>query len=293
MDRLNAMAAFLRVAELGSFSAAARELGLQQSTVSKWMAALEAELGVRLIDRSTRVQRLTQEGESFLVSARAMTASWESARAGLGGGSLRGTLRVSLPVVFGQRHIVPLVPAFARAHPDLKLVLRFSDRYVNLMEAGVDVAVRVGALSNSSFRNRTLARSSRVLVAAPSYLRDHGTPKTPQALTRHRCLLHPHVSQTHWQLRLGRRSLRVPVAGPLVADNSDALRQFAVDGLGIALLARWLVHDDLASGALAVVLSDAELLPAPVRAVLPAGTTTPKRVEAWLTHLKDGLVGLA
>lgn len=191
MDRLDAMQAFVRVVEVGNFSAVARELKVEQSTVSKWVAALEEELGSQLIQRTTRRQQVTDAGWLFYDHARGMLASYADVTAQLGaGGDLRGRLRVGLPVVFGERYVTPHLARFARQHPKLEIELLLDDRYVDLVRENLDVSVRVGTPVDSSVRARTLARSRRRLVASPGYLKRRGRPQNPKALADHECLLH-------------------------------------------------------------------------------------------------------
>lgn len=292
MDRIDALRALSRSVELGSFSAAARELGVGQSTVSKWVAALEEELGARLLDRSTRSQRLTPEGEAFLEQARGVLSAWERAQEAARGGALEGEISLSLPVVFGGLHVQPLLPAFLRAHPGVRLRLLYSDHYVDLIREGVDLAVRVGAPRDSSFRGRTLAHSERVLVASPEYLAARGRPSSPEQLADHACLLHPHVGPGSWRLGWEGRWRDQRVSGPVQADNSAALLAFARQGFGLALLARWLVAPELATGRLCALLPEAQWAPAPVRVILPPGRGSSPRVQALVEHLAQGLAGV-
>lgn len=293
MDRLTALRAYVRVVELGTMTGAAAELRVKQSTVSKWVAALEAEVGVPLIERTTRTHRLTDAGRTFHQRARAILAAWEEATAELqaDGAGLRGRVRLSVPVVFGRLHVVPALPDFLRAHPGIALELRFSDRYVNLIDEDLDVAIRVGLSVDSSFRERRLTETGRQLVASPAYVTAHGAPAAPAELEGRDCLLHSALGAGDvWTLTDDDGTPhRARVTGRFSADNSDALRWMAVEGLGIALLADWLVAEDLAAGRLVPLLTDYALPPAPIRAVMPPTTFVNPRVRALLDHLGEAL----
>ncbi len=294
MDRLSALRAYLRVVELGSFSAAARSMGIGQPTVSKWVAALEDTLAVQLLHRTTRAMVVTDAGERFATHAREVLAAWDEAvgAAGHARGRLSGRLRVSVPVVYGQRRLLPHLTAWAERHPALALDVSFSDGYVDLIGAGVDLAVRVGRPVDSSHRARLLVRSARRLVAAPRYLERHGRPSTPADLAAHACLVHRGLdTRATWVLRRGEVAHPVEVDGRLCADNSAALASWAEAGLGIALLADWLVDEAIAAGRLEALLPDHALPPAPVRAVWPATRYVPTRVRAFVDFLAERLGG--
>ncbi|MEL6347108.1 MAG: LysR substrate-binding domain-containing protein [Myxococcota bacterium] len=282
------MKAYVRVIELESFTRVAEELRVQQSTVSKWIASLEADLGVKLLDRTTRQQRATDAGRRFYDHARDVLGRYDAAVADVqqSAPQLTGRLRVSVPAVFGHRFILPHLPAFLEQYPRVELEVRFSDRYINLVEAGVDVAIRVGLPVESSFIGRRLAGTPRRLVASPGYLQGAPPLEEPADLRRHRCLRHPGRPQTIWTFRReGRGAERVSVRGRFSADSSEALRVAAVAGQGVALLADWLVRDDLVAGRLVTRLDGWSLPPAPIRAVTPPGRSQRPRVRALLSHL--------
>lgn len=293
MDRLTLLRAFVRVNELGSLSAAARDLHVGQSTVSKWMAALEAEAGTTLMDRTTRRLRATEAGATLLGHARALVDGWEEALAAVQDSAprLSGPLRVSLPVVFGNRYVVPHLGAFLDAHPDVDLELRFADRYVDLLGDDVHVAIRVGLSVPSSNRARRLGGTPRWLVAAPSYLAARGTPGHPDELGDHAILLHTGLQRAVWSLSRDGHTARVDVGGRVRADNSEAIRQLAVQGQGICLLASWAVADEVADGRLVRLLPGWAAPDAPIRALLPPTRTVPRRVRALLDHLAPRLPG--
>lgn len=289
MDRLTLLRCFVRTVDLGTLTAAAQDLGVGQSTASKWVAALEDEAGVPLLDRTTRALRPTTAGEVLLGHARALVDGWEDALAEVQARVPRvaGRLRVSVPTVFGTRHVLPHLGAFLHAWPDVELDLLLADRYVNLLEEGLDVAIRVGVAVPSTLRARRLGGTRRHLVAAPGFLAAHEPVRHPDALSTLDALVHTGVPRTIWTLSRDEEEVRVSVSGRVRADSSEALLRLARDGHGVALLATWLVEDGLQEGTLVEVLPDWSAPPAPIRALLPPARMVPGRVRALLEHLED------
>lgn len=292
MDRLDAMRAFVRTVELGTLSGAASDLRVKQSTVSRWIATLEEELGADLLERTTRRQRVTEAGHVFYDRAREILTSYDEVSATLGAQDPepRGRLRVSLPVVFGRLHVMPHLGRFLLRYPSVELEVRCTDRYVNLVDDGIDVAVRVGVPVDSTLRGRTLASTPRVLVASPGYLSRRGEPRRAADLTEHECLLHTGLgARASWTLEGPDRSHRVRVQGRFAADNSDALGAVARSGGGIAMLAHWLVEDDLRRGRLVQVLPKLGLPPAPIQALTPPNRVVHPRVRAFVEYMGEVL----
>lgn len=287
MDRLALLHAFVRTVDLGSMTAAAHELRVGQSTVSKWLVALEAEVGASLLDRTTRSHRVTPAGEALLRHARPLLDAWDSAitEAAAEVPALRGRLRVSLPSVFGQRHVLPHLGSFLDGHPELEVELLMSDRYVSLVDAGIDVAIRVGLAVPSSNRAVRIGGTERVLVASPSYLQRCGSPAEPDDLDQHHALVHSLITSSVWTLSRAGTSIQVRPSGRVSADHSDALRLLALQGHGIALLASWLVAEDVRAGRLIALLTDWRTPDAPIRAVFPPSPTVPARVRAFVDHV--------
>jgi DNA-binding transcriptional LysR family regulator len=280
----------VRIVELGSFTAAAADLRERQATVSRWVARLEDELATQLLDRTTRAVRVTDAGRAFYREAREVLAAWDAAVGSVREDEVVGRLRVSVPVVFGSLFVTPRVAEFARAHPGVELELRFDDRYVDLVAAGVDVALRVGRPVDSEYRARTLGSTPRRLVASPSYLDARGRPATPAALADHACLLHGgHDTRSTWAFTRGEDTTRVDVGGRLRANHSDTLRQLACEGLGVALLASWLVDPDLDAGRLELLLPGWSAPPAPVQALFSSSKHTPRPARAFTDFLADAL----
>jgi molybdate transport repressor ModE-like protein len=289
------MRLFARLAEQGSFSAAARDLKIKQSTASKWIAELETELGANLVERTTRSVRITEDGQRLLDRARQVLAAFDELTADFDQRSLqpRGRVRVSAPVVFGRLFVVPAVGDFLKRHPEVHVEVVMNDRYVNLVDEGFDLAIRVGVPTDTSARGRKLADSRRVLVAAPAYLKNRHRPKTPDDLRLHECLVHGDANASIvW--RFGKDQARgVPVAvrGRFAANNSEAVALMARQGLGIALLADWLVREDLARGRLISLLEDFGAPPAPIFALSPPGRFSSVTVHALTEHLAIAIAG--
>ena len=293
MDRIDALRLFVRLAERGSFSAAAKELKVKQSTASKWIAELEAEWGVGLVERTTRSLHLTDAGRRLLAHATQLLGAFDDMARELRDKSPEpsGRVRLSVPVAFGRLFVVPAVAEFLREHPKVQAELVLDDRYVDLVDRGFDLAVRVGVPTDTSARARKLADGRRCLVASPAYVEAHGEPKAPRDLAAHECLVHGEMdAATLW--RFGRaRGAEIPVTvrGRVAANSSEAVHAMARAGLGIALLAEWLVADDLARGRLVSLLPGYPAPPAPVFVLTPPGRFMPAVVRALSEHLAASL----
>ncbi len=297
-DRIDALRALEAVDAHGGFTAAARALHVGQPTVSKWIAALERELGARLVDRNTRRAALTPSGRSVLAHGRELLAAWEASRAAALGNALAGRVNVSLPAVLGARFVTPILARAAAAQPGLDLSLQLSDAYVDVAAGRVDLAVRVGAEVPSALRRRALADSTRCLVAAPAYVDARGLPEEPEAIEAHDVLVHAGVAAQIWQFRPshpGRKAMKrretVHVRGRprASADHSEALRALALEGLGVALLADWLVAPDIEAGRLVRLLPNWRAPAAPIVALMPAESEPPARVRYLVDALADAL----
>lgn len=288
MDRIRAMQLFLRLAERGSFSAAARDLKIKQSTASKWVAALEEELSVRLVDRTTRALHLTEAGMRFHGHARYLLGVFDDMVEDLRKRSPepQGKVRVSVPEVFGRRFVVEPVMAFLREHRRVEVDLALDDRYVNLVDEAFDLAVRVGVPEDTSAQGRKLVDTRRRLVGSPAYLAERGVPKAIPDLILHECLLHDTSGYDIWRFRLPEGpELSVRAQGRAAANSSEAILMMARAGFGLALLADWLVAEDIESGALIPLLDDLEAPPAPVWLLTPSRRFTPAAVRALSDHL--------
>ena len=257
-DRLVEMQVFRAVVEAGSFTGAAHSLGVSQPFVSQSMNNLERRLGVQLLHRSTRTQRLTSEGERFLVSCKELLSSIEEAEAQIRSGEPTGDLRVSAPQAFGIDQIVPALPGFVSRYPALTVHFSLSDALVNLIEDNFDVAVRMGRLQDSSLRSRKLCDLQRIVVASPAYIAEHGVPVTPNGLGRHKCLmwdgLHAHLNQ--WPFFINGKLEKLPVQGTFRSSDGSTLFALCMAGIGIMRLAEHLALPAIRSGRLVPLLSD-------------------------------------
>ena len=289
MDRVDALRLFARLADRRSFSAAARDLKIKQSTASKWVAELEAQLGTSLVERTTRALHLTDAGRRLLARSADVLAAFDDLADEFRAAAPEpaGRLRVSLPEVFGRLYVIPALVPFLKAHPRVEAELILSDRYVNLVEEGFDVAVRIGVPVDTSARGRKLADSGRTLVAAPGYLAARGRPAQPGDLKGHDCLVHGQPgAPTVWRFaRGGGASVPVSVRGRIAVSNSEAVLMLAKSGLGIALLADFLVAEDLKKKRLVALLPDHAAPRAPIHALTPPGRFTSTTVRAFVDHL--------
>ncbi len=299
MDRLTAMQTFVRVVESGSFSAVAREIHSTQSAVSKQVAALERELGARLLSRTTRALALTEAGERYFVQARRLVAEIAEAEAQVQQGEqqLTGWLRVAASVGYGRLQLLPLVRSFLAAHPNVKIDLRLNDGFVDLVEEGIDVAVRIGELADSSLLARRIGTTQRVLVASRSYLkalpRGLKPPRTPQDLLAHNCIVYSELAtQNAWTFTAGPDAdaaegsqVTVRAQGNLQTNSSEVIRASVLAGMGIGYSPTWLFEDELASGELQVLLPQWPAPPLPIHLVSPPQRRESAKVRAFAQHL--------
>ncbi|KJC49909.1 LysR family transcriptional regulator [Bradyrhizobium sp. LTSP849] len=290
-DRLQELAVFARAAESGSFSKAARELGLSQPSVSRIIGELEARLGVKLLLRTTRRITVTDAGALFLTRAREVLADIEDAEdAARGVDSLRGTLRVTMPIVYGTRNIIPRLPKFLAAHPLLRVELSVVDERQDLVAEGTDVAIRLGPLNDSGFGARKLATLPRLLVAAPSYLAGRGTPKTPADLASHDCIFGPGLfGRTTWSFSRNGTEMSVDVRGRICADSGPGVFACVLAGLGIAVTSPIMAGPEIKVGALVPLLKSYKLSPVDVHAVFPGGRRPSTKVRALVDFLAEEL----
>jgi DNA-binding transcriptional LysR family regulator len=292
MDRVTSLLLFIRVVETGSFSKASGDLGLAQPTATKHVAALEKRLGARLLHRSTRGVTPTEVGSAYYDKCKQIARQLEEADslASLMQQRMQGVLRISTSVAFGRRVLTPLALQFMRQHPELQLDLSFDDRYVNLVEQGVDLAIRMGRLADSTLGARYLGVNPWVLVAAPAYLKARGTPAQPEDLARHDALIYSSVQgDDRWHLSGGgtHRTLQVPVKGPLRSNNLSALLAAARAGLGVAALPWYVAHDSVRDKHLSPVLTAWSLPEQEIHAVYPSPTLVPSKVSAFVDFARE------
>ncbi len=289
MEQLTAMLAFARVVETGSFSKAARDLGISKSAVSKQISRLEDRLGVRLLNRTTRRHSLTEAGTSFFQGCQRMIAEADSAAAAVShlGSAPRGVLKVNVPMSFGVLHLGPALADFLAAYPELSIDMALNDRLVDLVDEGFDVGLRIGKLADSSLIARRLAPCRHVLCAAPSYLSARPAPKVPEDLKALSCLHYSYLSEGQtWRFNGPEGLRKVTVSGRLRINNGDMLKSAVIDGLGIALLPTFIVGDELRSGRLVPVLTDWKpSLDSAIHAVYPASRNLSPKVRVFIDFL--------
>ena len=290
MDRLMAMQVYVRVVETGSFSKAAREFATTQPTVTKMVAATEARLKVRLLNRNTRGVSVTESGALYFEKCKTITREADEAEniATLRQNQTQGLLRVGTSVAFGRRVVVPLALDFMAQHPQVQLDLSFEDRYTDLVAQGIDVAIRMGKLADSSLGARFLGANPWLVVAAPKYLRKHGTPRTSADLANHAALIYSSVlGDDVWRLSTpGGETVTVPVVGRLRSNNLSAVLAAARSGLGLAAMPRYVAADSLASGHVVEVLRDHSLPEQEIHAVFPSPKLVPGKVAAFVAFLQ-------
>ena len=264
MDNVKAMRLFLTVVQTGSLSGAGRQSGLSPASVSRQITALEDDLGVRLLNRTSRRLSLTEAGQVYLEHAERLLHDIDELRDAVSQMAVkpRGTLRIQSRISLGTQHVAPLIPTFLALYPDLKIDLWLTDNDLDLTEHGIDLAIRTGNLSDSTLIGRRLASSPRVICASPEYWAEHGKPATPEALMDHNCLTYRFEFGTAaalWQFRINTgQSINIQVAGNFQTNNGEALRVATLSGLGVAMLPAWSVKDHLKAGSLERVLSDYE-----------------------------------
>ncbi len=274
MDRFQAMTTFIRVVDTGSFSAAARQTNVGQPAVSKLIAQLEDRLGVRLITRTTRGLSPTEAGQRFYERAlRALEEADEAELAARGAGrGLTGRLRISAATTFARLHVVPRLPEFLAAHPELDLEVIMDDRVIDMVEEGVDVSLRMGELADSTATARKIAAGRRSLVATPAYLARAGVPQTPAEVAGHEAVVYTHYNARNWTFRnAAGGEASVSVGGRLRVTAAEGLRAAVLADIGLAVASEWMFTRELASGAVVRVLEDWALPPIDLWAVFPTG----------------------
>jgi DNA-binding transcriptional LysR family regulator len=292
-DRWQEMTVFVRVAESGSLSRAARELKLSQPSVSRIIGTLEARLGATLLLRTTRSISQTEAGALYLERARYLLAEMEEAeQATRGVDSLHGVIRLAMPVLYGTRAVIPALATFLARHPDLRVEMIMSDARQNLITDGVDVAIRlgVGPMDDSTFGARKLGVVERLVVAAPAYLTTHGRPANPAELARHDCIVqHGLFGRESWRFTHNQTVTSVNVHAKLWINSAPGVLAAAVAGLGIALATSVMAGEELRTGQLTRLLEPYRLDPAEVYAVFPAGPRPSAKVRAIVDHLEASL----
>src|ERR1700743_3240687 len=290
MDRLQAMAAFVRGVDTGSFSAAARQLGIGQPAVSKTVAQLEDRLQVRLLARTTHAVRPTGAGMRFYERAKLAIQEVDEAEleARGAGAGLSGRLRVSAATTFARLMIVPRLPEFLARHPSLDIDVILDDRVIDLVSEGIDIALRLGVLADSSAVARKIASGGRSVVATPAYLAHAGTPKVPADLAHHHALIYSVLSD-NWTFRRGAAETSVTVRGRLRLSAAEGIRAAVLADMGLAVASDWMFAPELASGAVTRVLPDWRLSPIDLWAIFPTGRLASAKARAFADFVENTL----
>ena len=295
MDRITGVQLFVRIVETGSFSKASADLGITQPTATKHVAALEAKLGARLLNRNTRGVSATEIGQLYYEKCKTIQRELEEADslASLLQSKVGGQLRISTSVAFGRRIATPLALRFMREHPEISIDLSFDDRYVNLVEQGVDVALRMGRLADSALGARYLGVNPWLTAAAPDYLARRGTPAAPADLATHDCLVYSSVQgDDRWSFTgAAGEEHSAPVRGPLRSNNLSAVLAACRAGLGLAVLPWYVARESVADGAIVPVLAEFGLPAQELHAVFPSPKLVPHKVRSFIEFLKQQLEG--
>ncbi|HEY7944768.1 MAG TPA: LysR family transcriptional regulator [Casimicrobiaceae bacterium] len=291
MDRFQAVTAFARVVEAGSFVRAADRLGVSVSAVSRHIAELEAHLDVRLLNRTTRRLSLTESGRVFYERCVQLLADLEEAEDSASASTItpRGTLRLSAPVTFGERHLAPAIGAFVARYPEMRFDVELSDRAVDLVDEGFDAAVRIGAIGSQNLVGRRIGETRMVCCAAPAYLERRGEPKLPDDLAAHECLTYEYASQRNtWLFRDRDGSVRsVRVSGAVHANSGRFLEALAIVGGGIAYEPDFIVAPDVRGGRLAPILRAFQSPPSTIQVVYPSRRHLSAKVRAFADFLRE------
>lgn len=294
MDQLGAMRTFVEIVEQGSLTAAAGRLRVSLPVVVRTLAALEHRLGVRLLNRTTRRMHLTEVGADFYQRCKRIAAEVEEAEQAVSEQrrTPTGTLTLNAPLLFGRMHVMPLIGAFMARYPEVRIELTLSDRIVDIIEDGVDVAVRIGHLPDSGLAATPLGHTQRVLVASPAYLRKHGTPIAPEDLGQHNCLRFDALMAGHdWHFLRNGRTVSIRVSGSFATNSGDAVIQSALEDCGIASVLYYQVMDYVASGQLCLLLQAYAADPVPIQAVFAHPRLGSAKVRAFVDQLKDSFAG--
>jgi DNA-binding transcriptional LysR family regulator len=290
MDIIAAFKTFVRVAETSSFSAVAREMNMSQPAVSRQVAALEEYLGERLFQRTTRSLALTDDGRDLLGHATRVLAALDEAETAVGKrrGSVSGTVRLSVPVTFGRQHLAPRLGRLLAAHPALDIDLLLSDSYRDLVTEGIDLAIRAGAIADSSLIVRRMGSVQLHVVASSCYIATHGAPQTPEDLASHNCLVFTHSAMGGlWHFTGPEGPVTVGVKGQLRSDSGDAIREAVLNSYGIAALPAWFFLDELAAGTVQLLLPGWELPGTPVHLVYPSRRNLAPRVRVVIDFIQS------
>lgn len=291
MDRLRLIETFVRVVDSGSFSAVAREERSTQSAISKQVKALEAQVGTRLLVRTTRSQSLTEAGQLYVERCRQVLDALEDARIEVHRAEheISGALRVAAPVTLGRLHLIPRLPGFYARFPKIRIQLQLDDGFTDLVADGIDVAFRVGELRDSRLVARRIGTAQRAVLAAPSYLARHGEPRHPDELTQHNCIVYTGLATLNeWGFtNANGRAHGVRVAGNFESNSSEAIRQATCEGIGITYSTVWNFGDDLRTGRVRPLLPAYRAHPLPLNVVFQPARRPSLKVKAFVDFFAD------
>lgn len=293
MIEMEDMKCLIEVVESGGFGRAATRLGVSKSIVSRRIARMEAELGTRLLSRTTRGISPTEAGLEFKARSERILAEFDEAREAVAehGGSVVGRLRLTAPLSFGVHHVTPVLAGLAERHPRLEIEASFDDRIVDLIGERFDAAIRIGNLRDSSLVARQILPARSLIAASPAYIGRHGRPQTPADLSSHDCLIYTGATSPEWLFRAGKRTISVRPSGRLCAGSGDAIVQWAQAGLGIAHLPSFMLSAAVAAGALEVLLRDYPMPEFGIFVVRPPGSNVPGKVRVLIDALVDHFGG--
>jgi DNA-binding transcriptional LysR family regulator len=291
MDKFKAMQVFVCIAEAGSLTGAARALGSSLPAVVRALAALEAQLGVRLFNRTTRRIALTEEGRRYLHSCRQLLAAVDDAETALtaDAADAAGLLTITAPVMFGQMHVAPAVTRFLQQYPKMRVSVVLLDRVVSLLEEGIDVGIRIGPLDDSSLVAQPVGSVRRMVVASPAFLRRNGKPKHPKELLQANCVRFSGGNGPWWTFQAGGKSFTVPVTGNLEFNHNAPAAQACAAGLGFGMFLSYQVEPYIKQHQLSVVLEKFELPPRPINVVYPHARLLPARTALFIDWMKSAL----
>jgi LysR family transcriptional regulator for bpeEF and oprC len=293
MDVMQSMAVFRRVVEAKSFSAVARETNMSQSTVSKHIAALEERLDTKLLNRSTRSLKLTEAGKEYYHHCIRILNDFQEAEASVGKGKIKptGNLRISTSAAFGRTFILPNLNEFLESYPDINIDLLFDDNYVDLVKKGIDLAIRIGPLADSTLIARKIGTSPRIVVASPDYLVKHGRPKKPADLIKHNCLFYSlQKTPDLWYFNSTQEGDEsIHVNGRLIASSPDAICDATIEGVGISIICEWYARKYIKQGRLKMILPDYKPTTYDIHAVYPERRFVPQKVKRMIEFLADKL----
>jgi DNA-binding transcriptional LysR family regulator len=289
MDKLTRIKVFVSVVETGSFSAASERLGISRAAASKYVSQLEDHLGGRLLNRTTRRVNTTESGRIYFERCQEMLHILEEADdmvAGLSG-TPKGTLRISAPSVFAERHVVPLISEFTRRYAEVKVEIIVSDRYVDLVDEGYDLAIRVMSAEDSDLIARRLARCHHVLIASPDYLKQAPSLSIPEDLKKHACMLYTFTAGSLWPLAKNGVDYSVKIDPVLISNNPEVLLQAAISGVGVSIMPTFIASDAIRRGELQTVLDDYDSLTLDIYATYASRHYLPAKTKVFVDFLKE------